>query len=100
MAKKTKVDYVNEICKIKRITEKKVICYLFRLKNEELKMILNERLPLYKKNLKKLQNPEVPTRKAFVDDIFTKFEKQLLDTRKVSNLLEEPPDVWYPKYKK
>ena len=106
MIAKTKVDYVNLICKKQRITDQAVIHYLFKLKNEELKMILKEQRPIYKRDIKKLKKErkerlsQIPTKKEFVEDIYNKFEQKLLDTKRVSNLLEEPPEMWYPKYRK
>ena len=106
MARKTKVEYINDICKKQRIADHTVIHYLFGLKNEELKKILQEQRPIYKRDIKKLKKEskervsQIPTQKEFVEDIYSKFEQKLLDTRRVSNLLEEPPEVWYPKYKK
>ena len=104
---KTKSDLVNIICKLFEIEDKSTTSHLFNQKNKDLELILKGERPIYKKRVRK--KPKLPIKKPtltvtinynYVGDIFTKFEKKLLTTQKVSNLLEQSPEEWYPKYKK
>lgn len=104
---KTKSDLVNIICKLFEIEDKSTTIHLFNQKNKDLELILKGEKPIYKKRVR--NKPKQPIKKPtltvtinynYVDEIFTKFEKKLLTTQKVSNLLEQSPEEWYPKYNK